>query len=172
MLPAGLADPPSQDVALGLLRLGQQQLESIGRSAGHSIGLASVLADDRPDATGKTIFAAGGRDTKSDDQHRGGSTVPSQARVLVAKGSVPIGPRVHRNGSLDDPERPSRARLRRPAGPLRWPIEEGLDDLADAFILIVVFCRQDEARPAVRAGRAASRLRRLVGQLGHGDAEV
>ena len=168
-----LPDAIKQRLGLGFLGLGQQHMESIRGSSGHAIGLAGVRTDDRPDACRQTIRARRGGKPQSDHDDARGSTVAGHPGILVAKRDVPVRAGIHGNRALA--RRPEAGRAGRGAGAAsclgRRPVEEGLDDLADALVVLVV--RQDEALALAASRRAASRCwRRVVGQLGHGERPV
>jgi hypothetical protein len=164
---AGIADPLGQDVRRGLLRLRQQHVESVCGGSRHPVRLPSVLADDLRDAARDDVRASGCGGTDPDHHHRRRAPVTRHARLLVAERGLPVRPGIERDRAAD--------RVQTVAPPWgsssvdRRAVEERLDDLADT--LVMVLGRHDEPWPAP-SGRAASGSRRLVGQLGHGKAQV
>ena len=49
LLGTGVTHALEQRLGFGLLRLGQEEMEAIGGSSGHAIGLTRMLADDLAD---------------------------------------------------------------------------------------------------------------------------
>jgi hypothetical protein len=90
----------------------------------------------------------------------------------VAEGDIPVRPGIewHR----PEARRPETGRpggLSDAAPALRRrTVEEGLDDLAEA--VVVLFVGEHEALAAIAARRAWRCWRRVVGQLGHGGQPV
>lgn len=134
------ADPLDQRLGLGLLGLGQQDMEPIRGSAGDAIRLTGMEPHDLPDACGDPVGAPRWREPKSDHDDARRSTVAGHPRVFVAESDVPVGTGIERDRS--EPRRSKPGWSRRLADPSsglgRRPIEECLDDVTDAVVMLVV----------------------------------
>ena len=166
------ADTVDKGLRVGLLGLGEQDVEAVRRGTGDAIRLARVVADDLTDATGQPVGAPGWRQAQTDHDDARRPPVASHAGVLVAEGDIPVRPGIewHR----PEARRPETGRpggLSDAAPALRRrTVEEGLDDLTDA--VVVLFVGEHEALAAIAARRARRCWRRVVGQLGHGGPPV
>jgi hypothetical protein len=116
--------------------------------------------------------AARWRETHPDHDDAGRPAVPGHPGILAAQGGVPVGPGIE--GDRPKAGRPETRWTGDPPGALsnlrRRPLEEGLDHLADAIVMLVV--GEHESLPTIGAGRAWTYWRRVVRQFGHRESPV